>query len=86
MLAGGRFARGIVSEAPAGLIDIAPTALALLGVDAAHRMDGRALTAPPAIKPDPESFAAATPEYAQVVRRTRFGEQIYINEAYRTPA
>ena len=88
MLAGSRVAAGQVSDWPAGLIDIAPTALSLLGLDGGG-MDGRVLAeaftggAAPADAPSPESWEAAGPGYAQRLARTRLGGHIYIDEGYR---
>lgn len=89
MLAGSRIARGHVSDLPAGLIDIAPTALTLLGVDGAANMDGRVLTeaftsgAARAGAPTTETLQAAAPGYAQHLSRTHLGRHIYIDEGYR---
>ena len=87
-LAGSRIAPGRVSDMPAGLIDIAPTALALLGI-AGDGMDGRVLAeaftggADPAEAPSPETWEAVGPGYAQRLARTRLGRHTYIDEGYR---
>ena len=88
-LAGSRIAAGKISDWPAGLIDLAPTALALLEVDGAPAMDGRVLTevffngAEPAAAPSPETWEAVAPGYAQRLARTRLGRHVYIDEGYR---
>jgi len=90
MLAGSRIRSGIFDR-PAGLIDIAPTALALLGVEAGD-MDGRTLIeafadhAPPVDAPHPEILEAAAAGYAQRLARVRLGRHVYIDEGYRYPA
>ncbi len=85
MLAGSRIGRG-VSDIPAGLIDIAPTALALLGVNGAAAMDGRVLTDEPTATATPETWETAAPGYAQRLARTRLGRHLYIDEGYRHPS
>jgi arylsulfatase A-like enzyme len=91
MLAGSRIGAGQVSDCPAGLIDLAPTALFLLGLDGADAMDGRVLLeafaggAEPAAARAPETWEAAGPGYAQRLARTRLGRHVYIDEGYRHP-
>ena len=88
MLAGSAIARG-QSEWPAGLPDIAPTILHLLGVNGGPAMDGRVLAeallggAAPLAMPALESWEAAYGDYAQQLRRTRLGGQIYLNAGIR---
>jgi phosphonoacetate hydrolase len=48
MLSAPGVAENVVDQSPRGIIDIAPTILALLGVPAADTMIGRSLTLPPA--------------------------------------
>jgi arylsulfatase A-like enzyme len=90
-LVGSHIARGHVSNAPAGLIDLAPTALTLLGLaHAAVQMDGRALVEPrsasgPIALPAPETLTASINGFSQRLVRTRLGDQVYIDEAYRFP-
>jgi arylsulfatase A-like enzyme len=88
ILAGSQIARGHVSSEPAGLIDLAPTALALLGIEPVTRMDGRALVSAPsadgaAAAPVAETSEARGAGFSQRLVRTHFGGQIYIDEAYR---
>ncbi len=89
MAAGSAIRPGHVSEFPAGLTDIAPTALALLGLPGAAEMDGRVLgeallegTAPtPSIAA--ETRAATSGPYSQRLLTTRLGSQTYIDGGWR---
>jgi hypothetical protein len=90
MLGGGLIRSAGVSEWPAGLTDIAPTVLALLGVDGAAAMDGRVLTeafengADPTDSPAPESWEARGPDgYSQRLARMRLGRHIYLDQGVR---
>ena len=89
LMAGPRVARGQLSEWPAGLADIAPTVLALLGIDGGATMDGRVLVealeppAQPEIPAALESWEAANGVYRQRLSRTRLGRQVYIDMAQR---
>lgn len=89
LLAGSRVQRGMLSEWPAGLADIAPTALALLGVAGGEAMDGRVLVeavepgAEPAAAPAPETWEAVNGIYRQRLARTRLGRHIYIDHGVR---
>lgn len=89
MLAGAPVVRGGLSSSPAGLPDIAPTVLALLGVEGGATMDGRVLAeafiggAAPAIPPAPESWEAIDGAYAQRLARTWLGRQVYLDSAGR---
>jgi hypothetical protein len=92
MLAGSRIRRG-ASELPAGVVDIAPTALALLGAAGGEAMDGRVLAeafadgaaeaAAPADPPNAESWEASGPEYDQVLGRTRMGRHVWLDAGSR---
>jgi hypothetical protein len=92
MLAGRRIVSGQVSDWPAGLVDLAPTALALLGLAGGAPMDGRVLAeafaggAEPIEARAPETWEAAGPGYAQRLARTRLGRHVYIDEGYRHSA
>jgi phosphonoacetate hydrolase len=85
ILAGPRARRGALSEWPAGLADIAPTALSLLGVAGGEAMDGRVLAEAFAVPGIPEAAPAletwepANGSYSQRLTRTRFGRQTYID-------
>ncbi len=89
MFAGPAIRAGAVSEMPAGLCDIAPTALALLGLPGGAAMDGRvleeALLPEPTPLPSPaiETWEAAAPGYRQRVARTRLGRHLYIDAGKR---
>ena len=89
MLAGARIRPGALADAPAGLCDIAPTALALLGLPGGAAMDGRVLdealhdAAPSAAHPAAESWEAAHGDYRQRLARTRLGRHSYLDEGYR---
>jgi arylsulfatase A-like enzyme len=91
MLAGSRIRAGAISELPAGLPDIAPTILALLGLPGAEDMDGRVLheTFEDGVAPDaaplPETWEAAGPGYAQVLARVRLGRHVWLDAAQRHP-
>lgn len=85
MLAGGRVPRGELSEWPAGLADIAPTVLALLGIGGGEVMDGRVLVealgpgARPDAAPAPETWEPVNGTYGQRLARTRLGRHTYID-------
>ena len=90
MLAGSRVRPGGVSEWPAGLTDIAPTVLAVLGLGGAAAMDGRILAeafvdgTPPADSPASETWEARGPAgYSQGLARTRLGRHFYLNQGIR---
>jgi arylsulfatase A-like enzyme len=77
------------SDWPAGLVDIAPTVLALLGLEGGEAMDGRVLTealqdgADPAVPPAAETWEATEGDYAQRLTRTRLGRQTYLDASIR---
>jgi len=85
MLAGPGVRTAALSDWPAGLTDIAPTVLTLLGLPGAAAMDGRILAeatdpnASFAATPASESWEAATHGYTQRLARTRFGRHVYID-------
>lgn len=89
MLAGAPVRAGVASEVPAGLCDIAPTVLALLGLPGGAAMDGRvlaeALHPAPLDLPSPaaETWEAAAPGYRQRVGRIRLGRHLYIDAGRR---
>lgn len=66
LLAGSRVHAGQLAERPAGLADIAPTVLALLGIQGGPEIDGRMLTEAladgPAPDADPDAIPDATPD------------------------
>ncbi len=89
MLGGTALRRGIRSNWPAGLVDIAPTILDLLGVPGGETMDGRVLTealadgADPVESHSPESWEAAGEHYAQRIQRVRVGRHVWIDHGAR---
>jgi len=92
MLAGSRVKPGSVSNWPAGLVDIAPTILAILGLAGGVLMDGRVLSealeegAEPLESRGPETWEASSGQpggYAQRIARMRVGRHVWIDEAVR---
>ena len=89
MLAGGRVPRGELSEWPAGLADIAPTVLALLGIGGGEVLDGRVLVealepgARPGDAPAPETWEPVDGSYGQRLVRTRLGRHTYVDYGQR---
>lgn len=89
LLAGAPIHAGRLSDWPAGLPDIAPTVLALLGLEGGAAMDGRVLAealhdgADPALPPASETWEAAEGAYAQRLTRTRLGRHIYLDAGIR---
>ncbi len=89
MLAGSGVRAGVVSDWPAGLVDIAPTILALLDVPGASAMDGRVLGetlekfAEPTASRSPETWEASGEFYAQRVARVRVGTHVWIDHGAR---
>lgn len=87
--AGSAIRPGHVSEFPAGLTDIAPTALSLLGLPGAAEMDGRVLGealvggVAPSVSIAAETRAAASGTYGQRLLTTRLGSQTYIDGGWR---
>lgn len=90
MLAGSRVCAGTVSSLPAGLPDIAPTILHLVGVPGGAGMDGRVLAevlADEPAPPDPhgyESWEACGGNFGQRVARVRMGRHVWIDHGLRT--
>lgn len=90
LLAGGPIRAGQASDWPAGLPDIAPTVLALLGLQGGAAMDGRVLAEAleggeqPALPAAPETWEATANGYAQRLSRTRLGRQIYLDAGIRS--
>jgi phosphonoacetate hydrolase len=85
MLAGPRARAGVLSEWPAGLADIAPTVLSLLGVAGGEAMDGRVLAEAfdasgiPVAAPARETWEPVDGPYGQRLARTRFGRHTYLD-------
>jgi len=91
MLAGSAVKPGVLSNWPAGLIDIAPTMLALLEVPGGVSMDGRVLSetlrdaAVPSDSHGPETWESAGEHYAQRVARKRVGRHVWLDHGAREP-
>jgi hypothetical protein len=89
LLFGGSRIRPGSSEVPAGIVDIAPTVLALLGLPGAATMDGRILSEaidgldPPTAARTSETWEAAGAGYAQRLSRLRLGEHVWLDEGGR---
>jgi arylsulfatase A-like enzyme len=88
MLAGAAIVRGS-SGWPAGLVDIAPTMLTLLGLPGGAAMDGRVLGealaggAAPEVPAAAERWEAAGAGYGQHLARTRLGQHVYLDGGWR---
>jgi arylsulfatase A-like enzyme len=92
---GADFKRGAVVRTPVSNVDIAPTLLALLGLDGdadLPRFDGRAITEAFADGPDPEqvpvqttTHVTATPDgkYRAAIQVSEVGTQRYIDKSWR---
>jgi len=89
MLAGSKIRSGVSSDWPAGLVDIAPTILALLGLLGDEAMDGRVIGEAlldgqePSCSRSPETWEASGEFYAQRVARTRVGRHVWIERGER---
>ena len=89
LLLGGARIRPGLSEFPAGIVDIAPTVLALLGLPGAETMDGRVLgeaiegLEEPTAARTSETWEAAGGSYAQRLARLRLGEHVWLDEGGR---
>ena len=80
---GAGFKQGIRSPAPAGNVDVAPTALALLGIAARDGMDGRTLAEALADGPDPEHVPVHTETHVVTAGAYRAALQITTAEGHR---
>ena len=86
---GALFREGLGFELPSGIVDIAPTLLAGLGLAAPASMHGRVLRGALVNggedqgEPLEESFESGTGGFAQILRRTRFGDSVYLEGAAR---
>jgi arylsulfatase A-like enzyme len=87
--AGPDFPRGVTSTLPSSNVDIAPTVLRLLGVEAQQKFDGRVLTEAMKEKGDRAEALSKTleatrkfptGEWRQHLRVSSLGETIYIDE------
>lgn len=89
IVAGPQFRRGVESDLPSGNIDLAPTVLNLLGIDAPHKFDGRILSegilkssAPQQTVTETRQASRNFPEgeWHQHLKISRVGETTYIDE------
>lgn len=84
---GPSFKRGVVSEIPSGNVDIAPTALSLLGIDPADTIDGRVLHELVVDGPGPATIEVQTKvhsvetsnNYRAELSESRVGEYRYLD-------
>jgi predicted AlkP superfamily pyrophosphatase or phosphodiesterase len=95
ILSGPAFKRGLDLDTPAGVVDITPTALSLLGIEADTPFDGRVLreafaadAKPDAKTPGAEAWTetatAKAGAYEITVRISGVGDRWYVDEASRT--
>jgi hypothetical protein len=82
--------RGVTAPAPAGNVDVAPTILALLGIDDHKGMDGRVLAEALVGGPDPAQVPVETRRYAAQAGDYRAGLQVslvdgrrYVDQSWR---
>jgi arylsulfatase A-like enzyme len=80
---GAGFKRGIRSTAAAGNVDVAPTALALLGIADREGMDGRVLAEALSDGPDPEQVAVCTETHVVTAGAYRAALQVTTAEGHR---
>ena len=80
---GAGFKRGIRSGAPAGNVDVAPTALALLGIADRDGMDGRVLVEGLSDGPDPEHVPVQTETHVVTAGAYRAALQVTRAEGHR---
>ena len=92
LIAGGpSFKSGLVTGAPSGNVDLAPTILALLGLPGGEMMDGRVLIEALIGGPAPSELAVMSEHhsvhravsggtYRQMVRTSRVGDTLYLDE------
>ena len=87
--AGPDFRRAMISDLPSANIDLAPTVLRLLGLEAPHKFDGRILSeamtgdsTPPRAVTETLEVARKFPsgQWRQHLRISRVGETTYIDE------
>ena len=89
---GPHFKRSVKTRAPAGNVDIAPTILALLGVDECEGMEGRVLSEALAGGPDPEHAPVDTRTHVAEAGTYRAALQLsaangghYVDKSWRMP-
>jgi arylsulfatase A-like enzyme len=87
---GAGFRRGVTAPAPAGNVDVAPTILALLGIEERDGLDGRVLAEALDGGPDPEQVMAETRvdtvragDYAAAVQVSTVDGRRYVDKSWR---
>lgn len=95
VVAGPDFRRGYLNEIPSGNSDLAPTILAILGIQPPEPMEGRLLTeamiggSSPAIKPEQKTIEATHDlglfHWRQYLKITTYGQAIYFDEGNGIP-
>jgi arylsulfatase A-like enzyme len=86
------FKKGVTVRAPAGNVDVAPTIMALLGIDARDGLDGRVLAEALVDGPDEEQVAVDTRLYSVGTEAYRAALQVsvvdgrrYVDRSWRVP-
>jgi arylsulfatase A-like enzyme len=84
------FKRGVTAHTPAGNVDVAPTILALLGIDGGDGLDGRVLAEALASGPDAEQMTAETRvhtvqagAYRAAVQISEIAGRRYVDKSWR---
>ena len=80
---GPHFKQGVTVSAPAGNVDVAPTIVAVLGLDDHEGMDGRVLTEALAGGPDPQQVAVDTRTYTAAAGSYRAALQVSMVDGHR---
>jgi hypothetical protein len=82
--------RGVTASAPSGNVDVAPTVLALLGIEAGDGLEGRVLSEALEGGPDPEQVPVATRvdmaragDYAAAVQVSIVDGRRYVDKSWR---
>ncbi|HVM81726.1 MAG TPA: alkaline phosphatase family protein [Stellaceae bacterium] len=89
-ISGRAFRRGYRSPLPAGILDVLPTVLSVLGIEAPAGLDGRVLSEamldahPPEGMPTAERFSASIPGYRQHLLARRLGPHRYLDHGGRS--
>ena len=88
---GAGFKRGVVVQAPAGNVDVAPTVLALLGIEETGEMDGRVLAEAMLGGPDPATLTVetrvhevTTGAYRAALQLSQVEGRRYVDASWRT--
>lgn len=89
-ISGRDFRRGYRSPLPAGILDVLPTVLSVLGIAEPAGLDGRVLSeamldaAPPEAMPSAERFSASIQGYRQHLLARRLGPHRYLDHGGRS--